>query len=265
MRLRLPNGDNALVALFGAQVLSWETRGCERLYLSPRSAMDGRLPIRGGVPVCFPQFNQRGTLPKHGMARRSLWQLVDATCRSDDVTLNLQWQDDEATRALWPQAFVANLLVTLAPDQLRVCLQVHNTDTRPLQFTGALHTYLAVEDITRVIVRGLAGQPEWDAVTDQHGQAAASIAITDEFDRVYTAAPGPVWLEEGRQRLQIEQSHTWAQQVIWNPGPAKGAALPDMPEDGYRQMLCIEAAQVDEPITVPAGAQWQGWQLLSLA
>ena len=40
-RLCLPNGDSAVVSDFGAQVLSWEAQGRERLFLSPRAVLDG--------------------------------------------------------------------------------------------------------------------------------------------------------------------------------------------------------------------------------
>ena len=62
-RLTLPCGDTVLVALQGAHMLSWISQGRERLFLSPNNLWDGKSAIRGGVPVCFPQFNQRGTLP----------------------------------------------------------------------------------------------------------------------------------------------------------------------------------------------------------
>ena len=69
IRLRLACGDAALVALQGAQLLSWQAGGEEQLFLSPLAAHDGHTPIRGGIPVCFPQFNQRGPLVKHAFAR----------------------------------------------------------------------------------------------------------------------------------------------------------------------------------------------------
>jgi glucose-6-phosphate 1-epimerase len=67
--LKLGQGDSVLICLQGAQVLSWVGLGQERLFLSPRAAHDGQSAIRGGIPVCFPQFNQRG--PWSSMALRA--------------------------------------------------------------------------------------------------------------------------------------------------------------------------------------------------
>ncbi|MBP6308561.1 MAG: D-hexose-6-phosphate mutarotase, partial [Burkholderiaceae bacterium] len=165
IRLALPQGDAVIVALHGAQVVSWQSGGRERLYLSPKALFDGRSAIRGGVPVCFPQFNARGSLPKHGFARTLPWALVPKLVAgasppgSDDgaqVCLQLCATDD--TRALWPHAFETVLTVSLQPRSLQVALKVDNTDVQPLQFTGALHTYLAVDDIAGARLNGLQGQ-----------------------------------------------------------------------------------------------------------
>jgi len=76
--LQLSCGDRLVVAQHGAHVLSWMAAGRERLYLSPKSIMDGQAAIRGGIPVCFPQFNMRGELPKHGFARHLPWTVSPA-------------------------------------------------------------------------------------------------------------------------------------------------------------------------------------------
>jgi len=54
----------------------------------------------------------------------------------------------------------------------------------------------------------------------------------------------------------------WAHTVVWNPGAGKCAQLKDMPEDGWQHMLCVEAAQVYEPVTIAPGDFWQGAQRL---
>lgn len=262
--LQLPCGDRLVVARHGAHVLSWVAGGRERLYLSPRSVMDGQAAIRGGIPVCFPQFNQRGQLPKHGFARNLSWTLQPARLEAEQGHLMLSLGDSEATRVWWAQTFEARLLIALAPGVLTVELAVRNTDTQPLAFSGALHTYLAVDDVAQVRLRGLNGRAEWDAVADRHGTGADELRFDGEFDRVYTAAPAGYEMLDGTHTLAIEQDPDWAHTVVWNPGAEKCATLADMPEDGWRQMLCVEAAQVYEPITVAPGDFWQGAQRLSL-
>jgi glucose-6-phosphate 1-epimerase len=265
VELALPQGDTLRVTLHGAQVLSWVSDGQERLYLSPKSVMDGQSAIRGGVPVCFPQFNQRGPmaerLPKHGFVRNLQWQADAPVLSSDSAQLCLHLQDNARTREWWPQAFALQLQITLRPGALRIGLNLHNSDTQPLAFSGALHTYLAVPDVTRAQLQGLGGQAEWDAVANTHASAADNLQFAAEFDRVYAASAHPLRLNN---QLQIEQSPSWANTVVWNPAQDLSKRLADMPEDGWRHMLCVEAAQVFEPIHLPAGERWEGWQQLTV-
>jgi glucose-6-phosphate 1-epimerase len=67
-------------------------------------------------------------------------------------------------------------------------------------------------------------------------------------------------LQDGAGRLEISQSASWANSVVWNPGREKSAALADLPSDGFTHFLCVEAAQVMSPVTVAAATNWQGWQ-----
>lgn len=262
--LQLPCGDRVVVAHQGAQVVSWVASGRERLYFSPRSVVDGRTAIRGGIPVCFPQFNMRGDLPKHGFARNLPWMLNPARLTADAAHLALSLADSGQTRHWWNQSFEVLLLVALTPGALQLDLAVRNTDTRALNFTGALHTYLAVDDVAQARLLGLGGQAEWNAVTDRHGTAAPELRFVGEFDRVYSAAPAGYELQDGPHSLAIDQDPEWAHTVVWNPGADKCATLTDMPPDGWQRMLCVEAAQVYSPITIPPGDFWQGAQRLAV-
>jgi glucose-6-phosphate 1-epimerase len=263
--LTLPTGDRLVVALHGAHVLSWVSGGQERLYLSPQSIMDGQAAIRGGVPVCFPQFNQRGpmaeSLPKHGFARNVAWQADEPELTADMARLTLSLKDSAQTRQWWPHAFEVQLHIKLQPGAVQLRLSLHNTDAKPWAFSGALHTYLAVPDVSQATLQGLGGQPEWDSLTNTHAQAPETLRFAAEFDRVYESAAQPMTLN---QTLQISQSASWANTVVWNPAQDLCKRLADMPEDGWRQMLCVEAAQVYEPITLPAGGRWEGWQRLQV-
>lgn len=265
--LQLPGGDRLVVAEQGAQVLSWQAAGRERLYLSPAIRMDGQSAIRGGVPVCFPQFNQRGPapgLPKHGFARLLPWTAQPARLQAEVAHLGLVLTDTERSRAWWPQAFRAELDLALTPGELAITLTVTHTGTAPWAFTGALHTYFAVDDIAQVQLQGLGGCAEWDSVADRHAAAAPTLRIAGEFDRVYTAQGGRYTLQDGPHRLDINQTASWGHTVVWNPGAARCATLADMPPDGWQHMLCVEAAQVFEPITLAPGDRWQGAQHLQV-
>jgi glucose-6-phosphate 1-epimerase len=198
------------------------------------------------------------------------WTVGEAVASGDVAHIDFTLSTNPDTLAIWRQAFVAVLRVALAPGQLTVTLTVNNTEAQnDLHFTGALHTYLAVDDIDLTELRGLGGRPEWDAVADVHGLADEALYFDGEFDRVYSwgesASSNPLHLQDGTSTLQIEQSPSWANSVVWNPGEGKCAALADMPAQGFARMLCVEAAQVFDPISIPAGGQWVGWQRLTVS
>ena len=266
IRLSLPQGDSALIALQGAQVLSWVSGGREQLFLSPKAAHDGHTPIRGGIPVCFPQFNQRGPLVKHGFARSMAWQAAaeEAQAAGEEIWLSLRLTDTEATRAVWPHAFEALLLVQLAPGALTVRLEVHNPGPQPLRFTAALHSYLRVPQIEQVQLQGLAGLSFWNAVADTHPVQQGPLRFGGEVDAVYPRPESLLHIQTlaGQPLLQIHQSQDWSETVVWNPGPALCRQLADMEPESYEQMLCVEAAAIDTPVEVPAGGSWQAAQHL---
>ena len=261
-RLTLTNGDSVLVAQHGAHVVSWVSGGRERLFLSPNTVWDGRAAIRGGIPVCFPQFNQRGDLPKHGFVRNRPWALLAAEAGDSSDTLCFGFSANDSTRAIWPAEFEARLRVDLQAGKLSVRLEVRNLGTQAFSFTGALHSYLAVSDIAQVRLSGLGGQKEWDALADTHQTALESLQCTGPFDRVYSAPHAPMHLHDPQGGLEISNSEGWADCVVWNPGAAGCADMADMTPDAFTHMLCVEAAQVFQPITVAPGAQWSGSQVL---
>lgn len=263
--LSLAQGDAVRITLQGAQVLSWVSGGEERMFLSPQAAHDGKTAIRGGIPVCFPQFNQRGPLVKHGFARTMPW-VADAAqpLGADGVQLTLRLSDTEATRAVWPHAFEATLTVQLRPGQLRVALAVHNRGPQVLPFTAALHSYLRVPHGAPAQLWGLQGIRYWDAaapVPDTFCVQSGAVALGAEVDRVYPRAAGALELRSGdRPWLRIAQDSAWLQTVVWNPGPLLCATLGDMQADSWRHMLCVEAASIDEPVTIAPGQHWQAAQ-----
>lgn len=261
------DGARVEIYLHGAQLTSWQPAGdgAERLFLSARSRFEASAAIRGGVPVCFPQFAALGPLPSHGFARVAAWDLVHAARNAAGAALlRLRLADSEATRALWAQAFVAELSVTATGRTLELGLSVENTGDRALAFTGALHTYLQVADVTQAAVHGLRGVGYRDKVTGSDGEieAAEALRVVGPIDRVYYAAPPDLELREPGRAMAVRTSG-FPDTVIWNPGATGAAAFADFEPDGYLRMVCVEAAAVRAPIEVNPGATWRGTQTLS--
>jgi glucose-6-phosphate 1-epimerase len=264
VRLETSAGASAVVALHGAQLLSWTpARGRERIFLSARAELAHGKAIRGGVPICFPQFATLGPLPKHGLVRTRTWRMAGKERVDGGVRAAFTLEPDAELRALWPHAWHLELSVLLADDRLRLTLSVENRDAAPLDFTAALHGYLAVGDVEAVAVSGLRGLEYRDAAAGDalRVEEADAVAIRGEVDRVYHAVPGDVILREPGRALAV-RAEGFPDAVVWNPGPAKCAALPDMEPDGWRRMLCIEAGAIRTPVRVAPRGSWRASQTL---
>lgn len=266
MRLRAPDGAEATVLLHGAHTVSWVPAGGEeQLYLSPRAVAGPGQSVRGGIPVIFPQFNQRGPLPRHGLARSVEWQWVEGASRGGAAIGVLRLADSEASRARWPQRFEAELTLVVAGSRLDVELAVTNTGDTPFEFSAALHNYLRVDDLLHARLHGLWGLHYEDAVQGgEHLQELDPIGFVDEVDRLYRGLRVPLQLASAIGRLTIE-TEGFPDAVVWNPGAARAAALPDLPDDGWRAFLCVEAAAVAEPVQLAPDQTWVARQGLDAA
>jgi glucose-6-phosphate 1-epimerase len=265
MWLRAPDGAEVTVLLQGGQIVSWIPAGDqERLYLSPQAVAGPGQAVRGGIPVCFPQFAKRGPLGQHGFVRQLVWQWVEGAQRGDVVIGVLRVTDNDATRAVWPHAFEAELSFSFSGLQLDVELAVTNTGDTTFDFQAALHTYLLVDNVRRARLGGLFGVQYLDTVNghSQH-QELDPFSFAGEIDRIYWDAKGPLTLATAAGRTQITREG-FDDVVVWNPGPARAAALADLPDDDWLQMLCVEAAQIGRPVTLAPGQEWvarQGFEV----
>lgn len=252
-------GACATVALHGAHVLSWQpVDGRERLFLSERAQFGEGAAIRGGIPVIFPQFGERGALRKHGFARNVPWQLEGAA--EDEAVFVLEGNGSDAA---WPHPFRACLRIGLSAAQLRVTLEIKNTGAAPLAFTAALHTYLRVEDAAEAMVEGLQGCDYEDSASGGtlHRQSDYAAAFEGETDRIYSDVVAPLTLIDGAQQLVIEQDG-FTDAVLWNPGERLAASIGDLVPGDWQRFVCVEAGQVLQPVVLAVGECWQGSQIL---
>ncbi|GAB3768672.1 D-hexose-6-phosphate mutarotase [Ramlibacter monticola] len=262
--LRNAAGDQAIFSLHGAQLLSWKPAGAgDQIYLSALSPPTPGKAARGGTPVCFPQFAERGPLPKHGFVRTARWELVAPV--SSGAVAEARFQvDSGASAPRWDHAFCLVLVARLGPGWLELQLQAANTGRSGFDFTAALHTYLAV-DVPTARLHGLQGCEYEDnlAALRREREPGAALAVTGEIDRVYLQVPPVLRLHDAAaERRVVQQGFTDA--VVWNPGPAKAAQLGDMPPADWERMVCIEAAAVLPPVHLPPGKTWRGLQRLEL-
>lgn len=268
-RLTAASGATAVVSLLGGQVLSWVTPdGRERLFLSERAVFQGvpggeRLPLRGGIPVCFPQFSDRGTLPRHGLLRTRFWEEDSQSTPDGAALLTLACQDDADTREIWPYGFRAELTVALEGDRLDVELGIDNTGEESFGFTGALHTYLAVGEVEECALEGLYGLDYEDQRQGRRviRETGPSLIFEDGVDRVYRNASRPLLLQHGGGSLGI-RAQGFPDVVVWNPWEEGCAAVADLAPLDFRHMLCVEAAQVAAPVVLTPGETWWGRQSL---
>jgi glucose-6-phosphate 1-epimerase len=228
--------------------------------------MDKRAPIRGGVPVVFPQFATYGALPHHGLVRTRNWRITDVNFDNDAAYATFRIDDCNETRQLWPHAFRCELTVIVSGVRLTLQLRIENPGPPPLTFCAALHTYIRVADIRSVRVEGLNTTLYRDRTNNDREvtDAAEVLTINGEVDRIYADAPKSLVLREPERYLTID-AEGFPDVVVWNPWETKCKLLADMPRDAYLHMLCVEAAAIGRPPALAQGDQWIGAQTLTCA
>lgn len=263
MRVTAPDGASVTIALHGGTVVSWiPAAGKERLYLSDTAVFDALTPIRGGIPVIFPQFGSRGSLPRHGFARTRTWQPTVARIGEDFALATVRLSADASTQAIYAYDFVLELTVMVSADRLDVELEVLNRGETPLTFSGALHTYLRVSEVETIQVEGLQGLRYFDALgNEEKTDRGCELIVEDAVDRVYFGSRGALLREPHRMLLLRHDGFT--DMVVWNPWETACAAIGDLPRDGFRRFICLESAVVEHPVTLAPGEEWIGRQSYS--
>lgn len=266
LSLQTGNGHRAEVCLHGATVTGWSTPDFgELLFMSSQAVFEEKKAIRGGIPLIFPQFGPTGPLPSHGFARVARWTRIDSRTSDTESAVTLELRDTGATRAIWNHSFRATYEVALT-DSLTTRFQVSNTDTAPLTFTLALHTYFRVSDISAVSITGLGGLTYLDNTQNRAAgtEPRLQVTIADEIDRVYVDAPDTIELHDRTRELGIVITKTNLRDaVVWNPWIEKSKGLPDLGNDDYKHFVCVETGTIATPVTVAAGETFDCSQTLS--
>ncbi|QQE10290.1 D-hexose-6-phosphate mutarotase [Planctomycetota bacterium] len=229
------------VYLHGAHITSFKPKEKEEiLFVSKESNYEEGKAIRGGIPIVFPWFGpnaQNDTLPMHGYARITNWQLIRADYHKSKLVLEFK----NTIENFELQFFVA------FSEHLTMTLKVNNKANEILTYEEALHSYFKVSDIRNITIKGL----EYDRYLDKMNDARPTegspdpINIDKEIDRVYLNTAGTVEIIDPKmdRRICIDKHHSKST-VVWNPWIEKAKRMEDFNDNEWQHMLCIEASNV---------------------
>ena len=254
----------AEIYLHGATVTSWVPRGgTEVIFTSRQAVFDGATAIRGGSPLCRPEFGvgiNGDAVPKHGWARIAPWQLRTVTTTdSGGVRALLSVSRDRLTA----------LYEVEVGETLRLGLSLRNEGTEPRTVEAATHTYLSVHDVTASRIGGLAGASYSDNLARSPQEALrlqdGDVTISGPVDRIYDSAESITVTDPGRQRTIGIEKRNAPSTIVWNPWSTYSAPLPDMADDEFPAMVCVESGAVREHApTIAPGASWSMQVTLSV-
>lgn len=239
------------IYLHGAHITAWQPAGhAPVLWMSTQSWFAQEKPIRGGIPICWPWFGpstQQGQ-PAHGFARLADWTLENVETNAEcTVIVSLGLKSTEPAASL--------RLTARFGSELRVELTATNTGNTSFPVSEAFHTYLAVEDIRGVSIRGLEGAAGWDRVAEPFQITGHEVlSVGAETDLMFNNHIGEVMVQDTTRTVRVSKRGSLST-VIWNPWIAKAARMPDFGDHEWPGMLCVEAANaLSDSYTLAPGA-----------
>eukprot|EP00959_Pyramimonas_sp_CCMP1952_P307464 6435669-Pyramimonas_sp.AAC.1 len=264
-------GWSAAVYTHGAHVVSWKTdSGDELIFVSEKAIFKPPKAIRGGIPVCWPQFSDLGCCAaSHGFARNSEWAIAsEVGDGATEVVLTLS--SSEETLKLYPYAFELKFTMRLSESgKLTTNLQVINNGTSTMPFTGAFHSYFTTPDISKVRAEGFKGMSYLDQLQGRKQCTDEDDVITFpcEVDRLYTDVPDNLKLATSPSRTICMKTVGLPDAVVWNPWIEKTKGMADLDDEDYKIFVCIEAALCKgqgAPVDLEGGKEWTCEQELSV-
>ncbi|WOK94529.1 glucose-6-phosphate 1-epimerase isoform X2 [Canna indica] len=293
-----PAGSSAVISLYGGQVNSWKNKKREELlFVSAKGIAKSHKPIRGGIPICFPQFGNLGSPERIGFARNRLWELD--TCPSplprsnDQSSVDLILKSTSEDLKTWPHSFELRLRVILSPSKLTLIPRVRNTSSKPFSFTFAIRNHISISDVSEVRVEGLETLDYFDNLEsgERFTEQADAVTFDGEVDRVYLRTPTKIAIIDHEKKRTLVLRKEWLpdagcclvyaflchiydfkvinkfdiilmQAGVWNPWEKKAKGSPDFGDEDYKSMLCIDSAFAESPIVLKPLEEWTGYQEL---
>ncbi|GAB4844556.1 hypothetical protein Ancab_037938 [Ancistrocladus abbreviatus] len=254
--LRNPQGASARVSLHGGHVMSWKNdQGEELLFTSSK-------------------FGNCGSPEQHGFARNRIWAVDEnpPALHPNDVQgksfIDLILKPSAEDLKCWPHSFEFRLRVSLASDgSLTLISRITSVNGKPFSFSFAYHTYLSISDISEVRIEGLETLDYLDNLSQRERCTEQGDALTfeSEVDRAYLSCPSAIAvIDHEKKRTFVIRKEGLPDVVVWNPWDKKSKSMLDFGDDEYKQMLCVDGAVIERPITLRPGEEWTGRLELSV-
>ncbi len=247
----------------GGQIMACRLRNYgELFYTSPKAVFDGSAPIRGGVPVLFPQFSDAGRLPKHGLVRTREWDVAGG---NDDSEFQADLTLGPNADPRWPGQAELRVLGEADEDSLEITLTIKNVGTDSVWWTGGLHPYFATTALTASWVDGLSGR--W--MTDRIGKR--KLELPEDTPLAFDGREVEVLVHDSEDLTLVQPGRTlelssegFAEWMIWNPGEVGAAKIADLPPEDWQRFVCVEPVCVSRPITLDPGEEFEGRLTISV-
>lgn len=234
------DGSHIIVSKFGGQLLSWVSDNHDAFYVSKNAIFDLKSPIRGGVPICFPQFANFGNSIKHGFARQEVW-IVESIQNGDNANIVLSLSHNKSTLKLFPYKFQLTLCIQFSAKTLNISLSVKNCDDKNFSFSCGLHPYFAC-NINNASIFGIGGDYTYNSKEYNLNPSPNGFTINKEVDYIFQQFNNVVELHSNNSKIIIKKSG-FKDFVVWNPYDNNLADV-----DDYKNFICLEPICVDEII-----------------
>jgi len=235
----------AKIAFQGAHIFHFQAKDkVPLLWVSDKSNFEDGKAIRGGVPICWPWFGEHPTnssLPKHGFARISLWELdevIDTNPAVTEVKMSLLGSE------LFDYKFKLTVTFKIGKE-LKISLSTENLDERAFTISQALHTYFMIDSVENVKISGLEALEFTDFIDGTKHIQDSFVSITKEVDRIYQNVNYPLSLVDANRYISIDSNGSNSS-VVWNPWSSKCSQMDDMSVDSYKHFICIETTNTRE-------------------
>lgn len=242
----------AAITLQGAHLLLWQpsTQKLPVLWLSDNSPFKSGVPIRGGVPLCWPWFTDKGGQPHHGIARILPWRLEDIYSRPRSVQLTLSLTDTPQSRALWDHHFLLTMTIALTDNLCELTLTMQGE----FSVTSALHSYFRTRDVNQLAIDGL-GTQGLDTLSGLNKRwPDGPFSFDGEAAVIFTAPEDKNTIRDRSASRHITVTHfNHSDTVAWNPGPERIRTITDIADKDWDQFVCVETARISDPIA----CSWQ--------